>query len=146
MVRQVSSRVLYLCLVAFIMVLMLDFLNAVSIQQIEAQQDPTKRCSPDDEDAAVRQMIRASPGNDRIIGTIRAEPIFGGNGNDCLMGKSGNDIIKGGMGTDILIGGDGVDSLDGGDDSADGRRGVDTIYCDPADKVSKRPGDIFKWC
>jgi Ca2+-binding RTX toxin-like protein len=58
-----------------------------------------------------------------LIGTIKADQVTGGSGDDVLLpgagddvidGGSGNDEIRGDDGNDILIGGVGADTLDGG--------------------------------
>lgn len=46
--------------------------------------------------------IRASAGNDTIIGTY---------GDETILGEDGNDIIRGGQGADILNGGNGIDTV-----------------------------------
>lgn len=129
---------LYLCFVALILVSMLDFLNAVSIYQIEAQQGPPKPCDPQTADQLVQRggrMIPTSPLPDKIIGSDESDTIIGEDGDDCLMGKLGDDEIEGGMGSDILIGGQGDDTLDGGESDD---RGKDIFFCDGTG------GDIVK--
>lgn len=76
-------------------------------------------------------------GNDRIIGTLADDIIFGddskggilGTGHDWIIGNGGNDTIYGEAGNDILIGGNGDDFIDGGpgNDVIDGRYGIDTL-------------------
>lgn len=77
-------------------------------------------------------------GNDRILGTLADDTIFGddsrggklGTGHDWLMGNGGNDTIYGEAGNDIIVGDNGDDFIDGGpgNDVIDGRYGVDTIF------------------
>ena len=107
---------------------MFDFLNSVSIQQIEAQLGPTKPCNPQNEDDPAPRGRLESTSNDadRIMGDDEGNNIIGNDGDDCLVGFSGDDMIEGGEGNDILIGGDGMDLLDGGE----GDEGRDTFYCD----------------
>ncbi len=76
-------------------------------------------------------------GNDRIVGTIGDDIIYGDDGrggvprtgHDWIIGNGGNDTIYGEAGDDIIIGGDGNDFIDGGpgNDVIDGRYGVDTL-------------------
>jgi 3-phytase/alkaline phosphatase D len=62
-------------------------------------------------------------GPDQLIGTLKADVLFGQAGNDTLIGLFGNDLIYasagkdeafGGLGDDTLYGGDGKDELNGG--------------------------------
>lgn len=80
-------------------------------------------------------------GNDGINGTLAADVMFGGDGNDqlngsagsagndTLYGEGGNDVLNGGAGDDSLFGGDGADTLNGGDgnDVLSGGDGVDML-------------------
>ncbi len=76
-------------------------------------------------------------GNDRIIGTLGEDIIYGddgrggvkGTGHDWVFGNGSNDTIYGEEGNDIIISGDGDDFIDGGagNDVIDGRWGVDTL-------------------
>lgn len=54
---------------------------------------------------------QGTDGDDRLIGGIDMDFIYGKAGNDILEGKEGPDILDGGMGDDVLIGGRGDDSL-----------------------------------
>lgn len=56
--------------------------------------------------------VRATPGNDTIIGGSSTDLIIGLNGNDSLVGGGGNDTLGGGAGKDTLEGGAGDDTLD----------------------------------
>lgn len=77
-------------------------------------------------------------GDDRIIGTLGDDVIFGDDskggilttGHDWIIGSGGNDTIYGEAGNDIIIGGDGDDFIDGGPgrDVIDGRYGIDMIF------------------
>jgi len=49
-----------------------------------------------------------------IVGTILADRISGGGGNDAIYGEAGNDTIDGDSGVDFLHAGDGDDSINGG--------------------------------
>jgi len=52
--------------------------------------------------------------DDSITGTIFANQLSGGAGNDTLAGEAGNDSLTGGDGNDRLVAGDGIDTLIGG--------------------------------
>ena len=53
-------------------------------------------------------------GNDKLIGSARANEFEGGLGSDILVGRKGGDGLIGGSGSDKLIGGKAPDLLDGG--------------------------------
>lgn len=87
-------------------------------------------------------------GNDRVHGTVLADTLVGGTGddillgdggsdtllggadNDTLYGEAGNDALYGEEGVDTLYGGEGDDYLDGGNgpDRLNGGAGNDTLY------------------
>lgn len=84
------------------------------------------------------KTINLTAGNDKKIGTAKADLIdgLGGNdtingmaGNDTLNGGDGNDVLSGGVGNDYLYGGTGNDKLDGGtgNDKFDGGAGDDIL-------------------
>ncbi len=73
-----------------------------------------------------------------LNGTLNADDLFGGlgndtlngsDGNDRLFGEAGNDTLAGGNNNDTLFGGAGTDGLDGGNgnDSLNGGTGADTL-------------------
>ena len=82
-------------------------------------------------------------GDDRILGSAKADymigfggddTLFGGRGNDQLFGGSGADTVDGGRGDDFLAGGLGADLLRGGG-------GGDTYLVDDArDRVEEAEG------
>lgn len=74
--------------------------------------------------------INGGAGNDRIVGSYRADLIDGGSGNDTLQGGLGNDTISGGSGYDGISGQTGNDSLLGGDgnDTVLGGIGDDKLF------------------
>jgi Ca2+-binding RTX toxin-like protein len=83
-------------------------------------------------------LIETYDDDDVIDGSLHADTIFAGAGDDAVNGRGGNDEIHGGAGFDDLFGGRGVDFLDGGgdndrlygnggDDVIDGGEGIDTI-------------------
>jgi len=51
-------------------------------------------------------------GIEQIVGSDRADIIFGGAGSENFSGDLGDDIMTGGAGNDVLSGGGGVDTLD----------------------------------
>ncbi|MTE01011.1 hypothetical protein GIY56_11965 [Paracoccus sp. YIM 132242] len=68
-------------------------------------------------------------GNDRLTGTMRANVLEGGGGNDRLFGLGGNDRLRGGLGHDGVEGGAGNDTLagDDGNDLLAGGAGHDLL-------------------
>jgi Ca2+-binding RTX toxin-like protein len=70
-----------------------------------------------------------------LVGTVRADQIYGGHGNDELFGRSGDDILHGEEGDDYLSGGDGVEELRGGvgNDHLEGDAGDDMLWGDEGD-------------
>ncbi len=65
-----------------------------------------------------------------IIGTRRADLLFGTDGRDLIDGRGGADTINGFSGNDELLGGRGNDFIDGGedDDIIEGQQGNDFIF------------------
>lgn len=53
--------------------------------------------------------------NDELRGTLDANLMDGGDGDDRILAFAGNDTLIGGLGEDTLNGGEGDDSLEGGD-------------------------------
>ncbi|MDK3020770.1 calcium-binding protein [Pseudodonghicola flavimaris] len=68
-------------------------------------------------------------GDDVILGKGGADVLNGSGGHDTLKGQSGNDRLLGGAGNDRLIGGPGKDTLlgGGGKDTLDGGAGADKL-------------------
>ncbi|MBP7526325.1 MAG: hypothetical protein KA801_00265 [Syntrophorhabdaceae bacterium] len=68
--------------------------------------------------------------NDNLVGSAKADLIFGEKGDDVIYGGEGNDVIYGGDGKDKLYGGENNDLLVGGDqdDVLEGGAGNDTLY------------------
>lgn len=58
--------------------------------------------------------IIGTTGNNNLVGTLWAERMYGGAGNDVLSAGGGNDTLYGGSGSDTLYGGAGSDLLYGG--------------------------------
>jgi Ca2+-binding RTX toxin-like protein len=87
--------------------------------------------------------VNGGDGNDRIIGTDKADSITGGAGNDWIFARGGNDVVNGGDGNDVLLGGAGNDTIhgDAGNDLIDGSTGDDSIFGDAGDDwLSGGPG------
>ena len=74
-------------------------------------------------------------GDDQITGSIYAEAIGGGPGNDTIIALDGNDTVFGGAGNDDVNGNVGDDSVSGGDgnDMVRGGKGNDSVYGDAGD-------------
>lgn len=81
--------------------------------------------------------IATQAGNDKVIGSMAAESIWLGNGNDTAFGEGGADRLSGGFGNDSLSGGDGNDTLFGGSgmDRLTGGAGLDTFTGGPGADV-----------
>ena len=74
-------------------------------------------------------VIYGGGGNDTLGGGAGDDALYGGGGNDNISGDSGNDLVDGGEGNDVLNGGDGLDLLYGGAgiDSLTGGNGNDRL-------------------
>ncbi|WP_028966251.1 hypothetical protein [Sphingomonas phyllosphaerae] len=57
------------------------------------------------------ENVVSGDGNDYLIGSSRANKMYGMRGNDRILGMDGDDIISGGQGNDILDGGAGADTF-----------------------------------
>ncbi len=79
--------------------------------------------------ATILDLNRPTGGDDRLIGTNRADVIQGRNGDDTIRGGNGSDDLFGGNGNDVLSGGRGQDDVFGGRgaDSLNGGQGADTL-------------------
>src|SRR4051812_8307399 len=66
-------------------------------------------------------------GHDTVAGSVLADRLVGGGGNDELHGDRGDDAIDGGDDSDLLFGGPGNDSL------RERRFGFDTLFGGPGD-------------
>src|SRR5688572_9169403 len=69
----------------------------------------------------LRVLVATGDGDDTVVGSTRADKIFGGPGDDLLRGGGGDDRISGGTGHDTISG-------DFGDDIVDGSAGDDVVY------------------
>lgn len=70
---------------------------------------------------AQAKLLRGTPGDDRLVGTERADTMRGRAGDDHLRGRAANDLLVAGRGADTLNG-------MGGFDRFRGQRGPDVIF------------------
>ncbi|QUJ76024.1 M10 family metallopeptidase C-terminal domain-containing protein [Sulfitobacter albidus] len=82
-------------------------------------------------------------GDDSFLGSILAESVAGGDGQDTLIGSFGNDTLDGGNDNDTLLGGEDDDLLTGGagSDLLDGGFGNDTLVFDGSSSDTLIGGD-----
>jgi hypothetical protein len=86
--------------------------------------------------AARGSLFRGTEGNDKLIGSARADTIYGLGGQDAIEGRGGPDLINAGFGRDTIKAGAGDDTI-AAQDAA-----VDHIACGPgADVVTADLGD-----
>ncbi len=73
--------------------------------------------------------IMGTNGDDDLRGTVLADVVVLGPGNDKFRGRGGDDVVCGGPGRDFIYGGSGADKLDGeaGDDRIWGEAGNDQV-------------------
>lgn len=93
--------------------------------------------------AAWAATFRGTAGNDRLVGTSKADRMDGYRGKDRLSGRGGGDTIRGGRGRDRLIGKRGHDLLLGGprSDRLNGGPGDDDLIgATGADRLRDGPG------
>jgi hypothetical protein len=78
---------------------------------------------------ALAAVIEGTVGDDTLVGTSRADDIFGHGGNDTIDGKGSLDELWGGSGSDTAYGRSGNDTLhgEGGNDTLDGGIGDDEL-------------------
>jgi hypothetical protein len=86
--------------------------------------------------------IDAGNGNDQVYGYDGNDTIYGGDGNDFLVGENGSDLLFGGNGTDWIIGGAGNDWIVGGEgyDTAKGGDSDDGVVFDAGDNLAEYDG------
>lgn len=82
---------------------------------------------------------RGTSGDDRLVGSSRANTIYAEDGNDRVLGRGGEDALKGGDGRDSVYGQD-------GNDRVKGSAGMDEVYGGPGDDLVRagtpdRPND-----
>ncbi len=86
------------------------------------------------------RTIVGTAGNDRLVGTPRADTLAGRAGNDRISGVAGADLILGGPGRDTVDAGAGADLVsieyDGARDSARCGAGMDVVNADALDNVA----------
>jgi len=91
--------------------------------------------------AAGARVVTGTAGNDRLLGTPRADVLRGLGGNDQLFGGRGADFLQGGPGRDTHDGGLGNDlvaaSYDGGRDVIRCGPGSDVVNADLLDTVAR---------
>lgn len=75
----------------------------------------------------------------KIMGTRKADSLYGTDDDDVLRGKNGNDRLHGDDGDDKLFGGRGNDGIYGGDgfDTMTGGKGRDTFFLFAGDDITK---------
>lgn len=98
--------------------------------------------TPVGEDAVVRgsvkaELMRTGEGDDRIFARAGDDIVSGGEGDDILHGHNGDDLLLGGAGNDRLLGGNGDDDLRGGsgDDRLNGGDGNDLLDAGTGDDL-----------
>ena len=152
MYKLVVILSVYIRLVRAVFILILFFLNFVTLDFINAQTNTTMILENEalDENSQDRPKVEVSiegtPNDDKIRGGDGNDEINGAAGNDIIYGKEGDDEFQGGTGDDILNGEDGDDTLHGGkgddklvggigSDELEGGSGADLFVCDEDDKV-----------
>ncbi len=107
---------------------------------------------------AGEQRILGTPRADVIVAFAQSDKVFGGAGNDRICGGRGNDLLRGGPGNDRLSGGllgdrlfgdGGHDLLFGnfGEDRLNGGRGRDLLQGGPGrDRCRRAHGDTRRSC
>ena len=88
---------------------------------------------------AAAKIVNGTAGNDRLVGTNKADRINGKAGNDNIYGKNGNDKMIGAPGNDLLSGSGGDDNIVAGlgRDQVQASGGDDTIKADNGDVSDK---------
>ncbi len=119
------------------------------IQADGADQTALELGSFDDEAVSAPQptlsfLFAGLSGDDRIVGSNRADYLAGGSGGDTILGRGGDDRLLGGAGDDFISGDRGDDILEGGagDDQLRGSDGTDAISGGSgSDRLSGGEGD-----
>jgi hypothetical protein len=87
------------------------------------------------------RVVQGTPGNDRLVGTPRADILRGLGGNDTMLARGGADFLQGGAGRDTHDGGPGNDlvaaSYDGARDVVRCGAGSDVVNADLTDAVAR---------
>ena len=78
-------------------------------------------------------------GDDTISGLAGGDTLIGAGGDDTVYGGDGNDFIDGGTGDDLAVGGTGSDLIAGftGDDTLEGNVGADIVLGEEGDDLIK---------
>ena len=91
--------------------------------------------------AAGARVVTGGPGDDRLLGTARADALRGLGGSDRLVAGRGSDFLQGGAGRDTHDAGPGADlvatSYDGARDVIRCGAGLDVVNADLADGVAR---------
>ncbi|MGB3389784.1 MAG: cadherin-like domain-containing protein [Pseudaminobacter sp.] len=96
--------------------------------------------------SVVRSFIGGTDGDDLLLGTMCADDIDGGRGDDNIDGRGGNDVLSGGAGNDHIVAGSGDDTVFGGagddiifggpeNDHISGGAGNDRLFGNQGDDV-----------
>jgi Ca2+-binding RTX toxin-like protein len=75
---------------------------------------------------ALAAIFVGTNGHDELLGTLRADKMYGKGGDDAVQGRRGEDLIYGGYGDDWETG-------DEGDDNLYDRHGSDYVYGNEGD-------------
>lgn len=88
---------------------------------------------------------RGTAGNDRIVGSARAQTIYGERGNDRVLGRAGDDYVKGGADNDEVYGQEGNDKVKGtlGGDEIFGGPGDDTLRAGALEQPNDGARDVL---
>jgi Ca2+-binding RTX toxin-like protein len=90
--------------------------------------------------------IDAGAGDDLVDGRAGDDVIQGGDGCDHILAGAGDDVVLGGAGNDVIFGGAGDDEIRGGagNDRLFGEAGADTLFGGPGDDTIRGgAGDDF---
>ena len=85
------------------------------------------------------ETITGGPGDDLLIGTSDPDTIYGRRGDDRIYGRGGGDTLRGNRGGDRIFGESGADTLYGG-------RGRDTLVGGPGEDMffGGRGADVIR--
>ena len=136
----------------FGLVLILFFLNFVTLEFINAQTNSTIILENEaskkniQEKPTIEVSIEGTPNDDKIRGGAGDDEITGEEGNDVVCGKEGDDEFEGGTRRGLLYGDAGDDTLNGGkdndklvggigNDELEGGSGAGRFICDEDNKV-----------
>ena len=88
---------------------------------------------------------RGTGGDDRLVGSARANTIYAEDGDDRVVGRAGDDALKGGDGRDEVYGGEGNDRVKGsaGMDEVDGGPGDDLVRAGTPERPNDGARDVL---